>query len=398
MSVLARRFPTALPGTERLVAAAVVLLPLVCLPGIERSFSTPKLWLLVALDLVVVLHYLRHTTATASVPSWPWLAWVAAVALSSLASPATSLPALLVVLLPLPLWAAPLSSARAIALGSAIESVIAVLQFSGHDPFAWIGWRPESSASTRMVVYGTLGNPDFVAAWLAATLPLCSIWPRRVAVAAVTLQLIALFGTGSRVLLVAVPVAVIVAALARGRGVHGGRFAQEAWRPASWWLLGAAAAVAIFWLSPARSIVATAEGRLYLVRATTARLSEVPLTGYGPGAFVGVFPEWQKTWLDGHPGDRRFAGPVDHAHNDYAEFWVEFGPLGACAFLALCGWALRTGWRRGAPHSVMAALAALLAVALVDFPLHRPAESALLALLGGLVTGRGSTCPVRSNV
>jgi hypothetical protein len=35
-----------------------------------------------------------------------------------------------------------------------------------------LGWQPEIFASPRMRIYGTLGNPDFVAAWLCATLPL----------------------------------------------------------------------------------------------------------------------------------------------------------------------------------------------------------------------------------
>ncbi len=75
--------------------------------------------------------------------------------------------------------------------------------------------------------------------------------------------------------------------------------------------------------------------------------------------------------------------PVDHAHNDYVEFWVEYGPLGLAAFATLCGWLAWRARRSRLPAAVAAALGALLAVALVDFPFHRPAEWALFAILGG---------------
>jgi O-antigen ligase len=81
---------------------------------------------------------------------------------------------------------------------------------------------------------------------------------------------------------------------------------------------------------------------------------------------------------------------VDHAHNDYAEFLVEYGPVGLAAFIVVLGGALARTWRLrntagdAAPYIAAAAgLAGLAALAIVDFPLHRPAEWALFWLLLG---------------
>jgi O-antigen ligase len=72
---------------------------------------------------------------------------------------------------------------------------------------------------------------------------------------------------------------------------------------------------------------------------------------------------------------------VQHAHNDYLEFWIDYGPIGLAAFLALSAWLLSAAWRPEADAAAWAGAAALLAIALVDFPFHRPAEWGLYWLL-----------------
>jgi O-antigen ligase len=78
---------------------------------------------------------------------------------------------------------------------------------------------------------------------------------------------------------------------------------------------------------------------------------------------------------------------LDHAHNDYVEFWIEYGLLGLAAFGALSLWlaaGLVKPGMRGTPSLVSGGwggAACLAAIACVDFPFHRPAEWALYWVL-----------------
>jgi putative inorganic carbon (hco3(-)) transporter len=375
------------PRAGWLIPAAIVLLPLACWPGVVRPFSVPKLWWIAAVDVLVAVQCLRRGPSLVSrlrsgaLPAWPWLAWIAVVSLGAARSSYLSPEAFLLLVLPLPLYLAGGDTARALCIGSAIESAIVVLQFVHRDPFLWLGWQPEASASSRMRVYGTLGNPDFVAAWLCATLPLCALTRAGIGRAAfVALQVAAIFCTGSRVFLLAVPAAAL-ATLLYSR------------RLSAWWLTALPVMAAIVWLSPARPLGATVQGRLRLARVTVAHLHEVPIAGYGAGSFEIMFDRWRRAWRRDHPPGSAPTGPVDHAHNDYLELWVEYGPIALVAFLVLCGWLFAGARHADAPAGAVAALAALLAVACVDFPFHRPAEWALLFVVAGLIRRTG---PCRS--
>lgn len=378
--------------------AGVFLLPLACWPDFDRPFSTPKLFLLAVLataalaDLGLQSVALRHDSAgrfRAPAFPWPMALWVGAIGLSAVLAPLVSLRAMLVVLLPLPLFLAAASGrldagrlVRAVAWASAFQAAIVLLQWLGFDPLRALGWHADVSGSERMRVYGTFGNPNFVAAWLSATLPLVlpvhgrmSPWTAAVLV----LQASAILLTGSRVLLLALPAAFAVHTLAGGRSLPG------RW----WWIAGPGLTVLAVWVSPARPLGVTVEGRYYLVRMTAAHLRDVPLTGHGPGSFASRFAGWQVDYFREQGGAapaRRFAGTADHAHNDYLEYWVEYGFAGLAAFLLLAGWLFARAWSSTSTEGVaaLAGAAALVAVALADFPLHRPAESALAWMLLGV--------------
>jgi O-antigen ligase len=231
-----------------------------------------------------------------------------------------------------------------------------------------------------MRVYGTLGNPDFVAAWLCATLPLywdafASGRRRALLWAGLALQVAGILATGSRVVLLAALAAVCVLWLMERR------FAKA-------WLLALPLALAALWLSGARPLRLTIEGRWNLERVALLHWREIPPFGCGPGSFEVRFADWQVGWLRDHAGDPNgaaLAGPVDHAHNDFLELYVEYGPVGLGAFLAAGVGLALAGWRRAGasrpPPGAWAGATALLAVACVDFPLHRPAEWAVYWLL-----------------
>jgi O-antigen ligase len=254
-----------------------------------------------------------------------------------------------------------------------------------------------------MRVYGTMGNPDFVAAWCCATLPFC--WyqiargggSRILGWAAAGLQVAAILATGSRVFALILPLQAAMLALR--------------WKPMRRaWPLALPVAAALLFLAPTRPLNATVEGRLYLARVT-ANYFDGPLTGHGPGSFEGRFAVWQAAWFEDRRNaeDVRFAGPVDHAHNDYLEILVEYGPSGLAAFLALAAWIAARAWRgRAQPVSnaqTAAAIGAvsLLAIAIVDFPFHRPAEWGLFWLLSGFLslrdtkTQENSECRLQPN-
>jgi O-antigen ligase len=205
------------------------------------------------------------------------------------------------------------------------------------------------------------------------------------AAAGILLQIGAIAATRSRVFLIALPASAIVFILLRA--------------PLARWIAAAAATVAVLvFFSPARPLGVTIQGRLYPVRVTADYWRQIPLTGYGPGAFAPKFAEWQVSWLPRHGREdsARFAGIFDHAHNDYIEFWIEYGPVGFLAIWAMCGRLAYGAWSRrkvGAPAwsaDVCAGLAVLMAVATVDFPFHRPAEWALFWLLLGMITAGNS--------
>ena len=250
------------------------------------------------------------------------------------------------------------------------------------------GFRKLSHACVR-----DAGKSNYVAAWLCATLPLfagafahqerrsrlgIAVWS-----ALFALQLSAIAATGSRVFLLAAPAAMAVLLWRSGR-------------LGKWWLAAVPVAAVLVWLSPARPLGATAEGRIYLTRVALSQWAEIPLTGYGPGAFAPRFAEWQVQWLrERGPSEpaRIFAGDADHAHNDYVKLCVEYGLIGLCAFAAVSIWLMLQGRRQGAdagPWSAAAwaGVAALLAAAFVDFPFHRPAEWALYWILLAAAAGR----------
>jgi hypothetical protein len=126
------------------------------------------------------------------------------------------------------------------------------------------------------------------------------------------------------------------------------------------------------------------EGRVQLALATTrAALDFLPL-GSGLGTFADVFRRYQ---VD------RLTGFIDHAHNDYAEVFLELGVAGIAAVLLLtAAYAMR--WRQLLAGRLSRSLGylqvgaglgmlALILHAAFDFNFHIPANAIYFSFLAG---------------
>lgn len=381
--------------------AAIAVGPWLVWPGHEEPFSTPKRVALVAaaagLWALLLVGRRRTGPVVASGPlDLAALAWIAAFAWSALRAEIAS-PAALWLGVAGPAWALalvrvapPLSAALTTMLVSAAGmAALSLAQWMGADPFPALGWAPEiGGGSERLRVYATLGNPNFVAAWLSMHVPLAAsaaraanATPARLAaMTTVALLLAAVAATGSR-------------GGALGVAVGLASFALLARASRALWVVAAAGALlaVLVWLSPARVLPQTAAGRWYILLVAGPHAFDEPVAGHGPGAFELRYPAWEQ---EGRRSGRlpsslvrRFAGPQPHAHNDYLQAVIERGVAGGVTFLLVLTTILVQGGRRlpeGAPagarrRSARAALTAsalaMAACALVDFPFQRPAET-----------------------
>ncbi|HNR38150.1 MAG TPA: O-antigen ligase family protein [Acidobacteriota bacterium] len=373
--------------------AVVIVVPLLVIPGLETPFSTPKTIVLaawVALGLAALVWARANPLARLDPVLFALLAgWLGAVALSALTGAAASPAALLAAVLPaaafivlLGLRPKPDGLMRAAAAAGLAVALVAVLQWAGADPFRLFGWTGPAGGSDRLRVFATLGNPNFVAAFLTAALPavwaaartLAPPWRLALIVPGAALVTGGILATGSRA-----PVAAVLA----WAGWALLRSAARRTRLALGLALGLAAAGAlVVMLSTARPLDETMRGRAHIWRTALAHVTEAPWLGFGPGGFELFFPRWETDRLAAAPAtERRFAGLAAHAHNDYVEALVDHGVLGLALFVAFPAvmlWRFAAA-RKAEPTAAAAGAAAgavgVLAVACVDFPFHRPAET-----------------------
>lgn len=253
---------------------------------------------------------------------------------------------------------------------------------------------------------GVFANPNHQATLLvvAATLACARLamvlgaWPadrpHRVAhgVAAALVMLLAAAAlplTGSRagVVLVILACALVVAAhWPAWRGGRGSRIALAA-------SLGVAA-LALFLALRWMQVEAIDELRGPL-RALTGEIGArfAPM-GAGVGAYVPLFEQEA-------PRELLMGSYVNHAHNEYAQWWLEAGlaagaamALGAVVLaLSLRGLLRQPAQARGLGITALVALGAILAHSLVDYPLRTPALLAVAAALAGIAAGQAATIP-----
>lgn len=118
-----------------------------------------------------------------------------------------------------------------------------------------------------------------------------------------------------------------------------------------------------------------------LLRSSLAMMAERPLTGFGLG-----------TWLTVYPAYARFDNGLtaNHAHNDWAEWTAEGGVPFVALMALLFVWSLRPAvdsvWGIGVP--------AVFLHSLVDYPLREPALAAVFFAMMGALAARGG--PMRA--
>ncbi|HYH94528.1 O-antigen ligase family protein [Hyalangium sp.] len=395
-----------------LVPVMIVAGTLAVAPGGATPFSGVKTGVLVAASVALVLRAVLCPSSTPA-PAVPRVLaglWIGTLALAALLGPAARPGGMwleaaggLVLLGLLQAPPEPVRVLRAMAGAGTGLAGVAVLQALGWDPFGWMGWRGDHPGE-RMHIYGTLGNPDFVAAYLGASLcvtvgeAVCAarLLTRRAWIAAVVLQLCAIAAVrswGSLLALGAAALSLLWTRRLPARAELGGPKGR-------WWgiALGAALVAAVLLVSVwGRSPGTALAGRLYLWSVAAPHVLDAPVLGHGPGSFETLWPSWEaEYWARGASAEQeRFAAPQDHAHNDFLEWLLELGLVGAVPRLLLLLAALRAG-RQAADARGRAALAALVALAaraLVDFPLQRPAELCLFAVLTALVVSPRASPP-----
>lgn len=124
------------------------------------------------------------------------------------------------------------------------------------------------------------------------------------------------------------------------------------------------------------------EARTSVFASLIPMMTDFRLTGIGLGAFESVYPFYRPMELTKH---------YDHAHNDYAEFFIETGIIGSVILAALVLWTywhcLRVLIKRrdrfvcGIAFSCLMAMTAIAIHSAVDFNLQIPANAATLIVV-----------------
>lgn len=238
----------------------------------------------------------------------------------------------------------------------------------------WGGFTWDNSDVRR--VLGSMGNPDYLAGYLVALIPLTALslaasglWGRLALSALLALEMAALVFTYSRggwVALIVLAPLLLLAALFAWR--QSGTSLIPAW---AWGvgvgltalLIGALVGV-LYWLQPEALLawwqrietlgedMATVS-RWYFYEGTLAMWASQPLLGHGLGMFDVQFPVYRPLALGELLPFKEFR--VEHAHNELLQIGAELGLIGLALYLGLIGAAMRFAWQqmRSLPVSVM---------------------------------------------
>lgn len=388
---------------QRLLQVGLALIVFLFIPGLAHPFAVPK-ESMVALVAAFVLFVVAVGHAP-RVAAWPWrwratlLAPILLVTLAAVVNGTGLLASdgavrfwsyavfVLGVHLACPGAADAQRMIRFVALLGGVEGGLVLLQVLAGE------WLIDFSGvpSAKWRAFGTLGNPNWVGAYLAATLPLVVALDREaltiaervrsgLVTAATAAGLILTFSRGAW----AAAGCGLVALFLLSPGVRRGRIMAML-------AVAAGMAVIVAWASFSRGEVlealarrASVAGRLRMWEATVAMVAARPLFGWAPGGFAGAYPAFQRAYVLRHGSDPPITDLTDHPHNDYLYLAAEAGVPALGAFLLLLVLVLhraRLGPDRNRSAPLAAAIVVLAAHALGDIPLHLPATTALFCVL-----------------
>lgn len=278
-------------------------------------------------------------------------------------------------------------------VGGAMLSVIVLLQAAG---LALPGFIPAQSLEFQAP--GTLGNPNWTAAFLLPLVPILLGVRNEFST-----------GDGKRFLgLVCMGMAVLIAAATLATRSKAGAIALTAGiifyiifdpklnrRIKLSMIIGlfTSAAALLTWLVSTgilHSLVWT-RGRLFLWKACLILIARHPITGYGLGGFLPAYPEALPQLLNGDPLAYMPLHRIEFAYNDILQTAVDAGLPAAFLFLVLVFLLLYRAFRNSDSLSrgVGTAIASMALYGCFDSPLQLPGTLALWWLLvGWMMVGR----------
>ena len=247
-----------------------------------------------------------------------------------------------------------------------------------------------TNSTRRMRMIATLGNPDFVAAFLAVALPsaialaLQTKKLRSLSITASVLIGASVILTGSRAGVVAMAAGATVVVCAAMHRQTWSRLAVVA-------MLLAACSTAIGTHFNARTPFESLRGRVLIWQVSLGEAAAQQPLGSGPGTFAYEYPLSLGRFFaqPGHDSLLYFASHERHAQNDFVEAWHDTGWLGLAGLLALLATWFALVLRRlcntdaetrPAVAAAIASVTALCVASLADFPMHRAETWALLSI------------------
>jgi len=293
-----------------------------------------------------------------------------------------------------PVAAARRASLAVLTLSGAVCALLVLSQAAG------LRWLTEGLPATlEFRSPGSLGNPNWAAAFLAPLAPMslalaatsaASGW-RKLHHANAALLALATAVTLSKGGLLSLVAGVVVYALldprlprTRRRMIVGAMLA------------GALGMLLLAWRFDWCATAPWLRGRLFLWRVALWLASEHPLTGVGLAGYVAEYGRAAAALLQQDPGLFMPLSSVDFAHNDLLQFAAEAGVLSGAAFLLVGVQALRRSARRegdALDRAAGAALAAIYVNGLADSPLREPATFALFFFLLGWLAPAAPAAP-----
>jgi len=385
---------------------AAFLIPLAFWAPLEDAFKLPQSVLSVMLALFLAASRILRPVLPRSVVFIPVTVAMLGYAASSLLGRMTRISDV-AVFLALALSAVLLADRReqgrkmvaAMIAAGTLSSLYCFLQFAGLDIL------PSPGMGAGLRPFSTMGNPDFMAAFLVAVLPIAAVnWTagnsaiNALPVASMAAALLLTQSRGAWLGAVAGLIAVPFLLLIPGKRV------AVPGKMVSAGLVMLALVVGFFFLhGQARERLSRtfstghfdAAGRLFMWKAGMGMIRERPLTGTGPGGFGAAYPEWHARGLAKNPGFPWFF--TDNAHNDYLQIPAE---LGLPVFgLVIWLWAVFAGMavglvRRGdnLALGILVGFISLQVDALFNFPWYIVPTQAWfwigLAVLAGRYSGR----------